>query len=349
MRSRRDTAHSPGFGRRLLCCALLTLLPGCQPNGPDATFETYLRKLGAALELAMPAAATTSVSQPPPPGEMQLDLPGDSLDRLDFMALSGCAVQATVLKRNSSLGRLAKPSQRLLLELEYLRLAPACITQLRSSNNDALADVLEEAWQRRREQLPALIFNATLGSDEYHAFWLATPAPGQYPHVSRSATAAALSAINHHIRRWLGGDYQAHNRDLEVLLSEVAGGDGGALLQALSRQHDWLATANLMLERHMAHGPLCFKQERDSAAAQPSTLTDRYYNSEIPARTAKINGRYHQLLPPIAALEAQLSSAMPQAYRSWMEARNQHLAQFANAPRQHLKRLSLAQQSCARE
>jgi Protein of unknown function (DUF3080) len=209
------TAHP---GRQLLCCTVLALLPACQPSGPEIN--------------------PTTAPSPPRSDELLLNIPADGLDRLDFLALSGCAVQATIIKRNSSLGRLAKPSQRLLLELEYLRLAPPCITHLRDSNNDALADLLEEAWQLRRKQLPALIFNATLGSDEYQAFWLAVPAPGQYPRVSHTIAAAALDTINNHTRRWLGGDYQATNRDFEVLLSEVAGGGGGALLQVHTDRTD---------------------------------------------------------------------------------------------------------------
>jgi Protein of unknown function (DUF3080) len=209
--------------RLLLCCATLTLQAGC---GPDAL--TYPRTLRAMLSPAVPAAPFAPTLHPP--GQLQLDIAPDNLEELDFVALSGCAVQATVLKYNSSLGRAAKPSQRLLLALEYLDRAPACIARLRRRNSDALADRLAEAWHGRREQLPALIFNATLGGDEYTAFWLPSPAPGQYPRVDRGITAVALAAINNQVRRWLGGNYRTRNRELELLLSEVAGGDGGALM-----------------------------------------------------------------------------------------------------------------------
>jgi hypothetical protein len=206
--------------------------------------------------LSVAAPAINPAPAPPRSAELLLDIPSDGLDKLDFLALSRCAVQATIIKRNSSLGRQAKPSQRLLLELEYLRLAAPCITHLRGSDNAALADLLAEAWQLRREQLPALIFNATLGSDEYQAFWLAAPAPGQYPRVSRKVAAAALDAINNHTRRWLGGDYQAQNRDFEILLGEVAGGNGGALLQACAdrtdRSHQQLVGPVVDLEAQLA-------------------------------------------------------------------------------------------------
>jgi len=278
MRLWRHALRTACPGRRLLCCTLLMLLAGCQPVGPEIN----------------PITAPS----PPRAAELLLDIPSDSLDTLDFLALSGCAVQATIIKRNSSLGRLAKPSQRLLLELEYLRLAPPCITFLRGNDNRALADLLEEAGQLRREQLPALIFNATLGSDEYQAFWLAVPAPGQYPRVSRGVAGSALDAINNHTRRWLGGDYQAHNRDFEILLGEVAGGDGGSLFRA---------------------------------------------------RADRMDRSHQQLLPPIADLEAQLTSTLPQRYRRWMDERNQRFAELANASCHHLKQVERVQQPCVAE
>jgi hypothetical protein len=228
--------------RLLLCCAMLTLQGGC---GPDGLCEIELHRLVATASLAVPAASFTAIARPPE--QLQLDIAADNLDELDFLALRGCAVQATVLKHNSNLGRAAKPSQRLMLALEYLDLAPACIARLRRSHNGVLADRLADAWHRRRAQLPALIFNATLGSDEYTAFWLPTPAPGQYPRVARHTTAAALAAINDDARHWLGGEYRARNRELELRLSEVAGGDGGALLQGLSRPHDRQAFAEQLL------------------------------------------------------------------------------------------------------
>ena len=199
----------------------------------------------------------------------------------------------------------------------------------------------------RREQLPALIFNATLGSDEYQAFWRSTPAPGQYPRVSRATASATLSGINEDARRWLGGDYRAQNRALELLLSEVAGGDGGALLAALARQHDWVDRANRMLALPAARVTQCFQQPRDGASALTAALVAQYNSSALPARAAALARRYHQLLPHIAALEAQLTNTLPPRYRHWMDARNQHLAQFTAAPRQHLEQLQRLPHTCA--
>ena len=244
MLHRRTPGSQHERSRWLLCSAFLILLDGCQPAEPDPPLEVYLSRTGSVQSIA----PSDEFKVPPVVADLQLPIPWGTLDTLDLVSLSGCTVQATIGKRNSSLGRYAKPSQRLLLELEYLQLAPPCVDLLRDHNN-TLANVLDAAWRHRQKQLPALIFNATLGSDEYRSFWLAPRAPGDYPVVSLAAAVSALKRINRHVRRWLSGDYQAQNRDFEVLLSQVAGGDAGALLHALHTQSSGVLTADPAIGR----------------------------------------------------------------------------------------------------
>ena len=244
MLHRRTLGSRHERSRWLLCSAFLILLDGCQPAEPDPPLEVYLSRTGSFQSIA----PSDEFKVPPVVVDLQLPIPWGTLDTLDLVSLSGCTVQATIGKRNSSLGRYAKPSQRLLLELEYLRLAPHCIDLLRE-RHWALANVLDAAWHQRQLQLPALIFNATLGSDEYRSLWLNPGVPAAYPPVSHSAAVSALNRINRHVCRWLSGDYQAQNRDFEVSLSEVAGGGAGALLNALLTHSSVLFAAGPPSER----------------------------------------------------------------------------------------------------
>jgi hypothetical protein len=212
-------------------------------------------------------------------------------------------VQTTIGKRNSSLGRYAKPSQRLLLELEYLRLAPQCIALLRDRQR-ALADVLKAAWHERQAQLPAMVFNATLGSEEYRSFWLAPRAPGDYPVVSLAVAVSALQRINRHVCRWLSGDYQAQNRDFEVLLSQVAGGEAGALLQALHTQSSGVLAADSAIGHLQTLLTTVKTLEAQLASILP--LQYRYWMDDRNDRvTEAASPQYHQslaYLPPHCAI-----------------------------------------------
>jgi len=299
MPRRRNTRSKHERSRWLLCSALLILLDGCQPTEPDTPFEVYLSRTDSARSITPP----DGLKVPPVTVDLQLNIPWGTLDTLDLVSLSGCTVQATIGKRNSSLGRYAKPSQRLLLELEYLQLAPPCIDLLRD-HNSTLANAIDAAWRQRQKQLPALIFNATLGSDEYRSFWLAPRAPGDYPVVSLAVAVSALKRINRHVCRWLSGDYQAQNRDFEVLLSQVAGGDAGALLQALHTQSSGVLAADPAVGRLQSRLTLVKALETHLASILP--LQYRYWMDDRNDRvTEAASPQYHQslaYLPPHCAI-----------------------------------------------
>ena len=299
MPRRRNTRSKHERSRWLLCSALLFLLAGCQPTETDTPFEVYLSRTDSARSISPP----DGLKVPPVTVDLQLNIPLRTLDTLDLVSLSGCTVQTTIGKRNSSLGRYAKPSQRLLLELEYLQLAPPCIDLLRDHNN-TLANVLDAAWRQRQKQLPALIFNATLGSDEYRSFWLAPRAPGDYPVVSLALAVSALQRINRHVCRWLSGDYQAQNRDFEVLLSQAAGGDAGALLQALHTQSSGVLAADPTIGRLQTLLTTIKTLEAQLASILP--LQYRYWMDDRNDRvTEAASTQYHQsraYLPPPCAI-----------------------------------------------
>ena len=58
-------------------------------------------------------------------------------------------------------------------------------------------------------------------------------------------------------RGWLGGNWQASNREFELLLSDLRAGDGGALLQAHSLVSRELERANTLLASAQTTAPLC--------------------------------------------------------------------------------------------
>jgi len=347
--SRARNRHSlrPLSRAAALAVALTALVTaGCGGNGPDAAYEQYLGRLARTLSATPDRPAIPAVAALPAPRELHLEIQPGNLDALDFLAISGCAVQITIGKRNSSLGKLARDSQRLLLELEYLQLAPACIDYQRKRGESELADTLEQAWQLKRRQLPASIYNATLGSSEYRQFWKRPPVLADYPANTGSAVIASLEAINGHARRWLAGDFSADNREFEILLGEVATGDGGALLQALAAQDAALAAADRIVSERMKRGPLCSPGIRPAAADILPNVIRKYFIEAIQPGAAALNRRLQELMPPVDALEQLLGTALPKSYRRWSEQRDDELARWANAPRRHVELLQDIQRPC---
>ena len=131
--------------RHLIIALVLPVLLSCAETGPEGALADYVARLQRTLDTT--AEDREPIALPAPPGsrDLLLDLQPGNLGALDFLALRGCAVQANIGRRNSSLGRMAPPSQQLLLDLEYLRQAPACIDSLAERGEQALADNLANA------------------------------------------------------------------------------------------------------------------------------------------------------------------------------------------------------------
>ncbi|MEQ8515252.1 MAG: DUF3080 family protein [Chromatocurvus sp.] len=321
----------------LLPAVLIALLTGCADPGPEAAFNTYLTRLERPLETAAPVLETAAVPRAPRPAKLRIPIPPGRLDALDFLALRGCDLQVTVGKRNSSLGRLAPPSQELLLELEFLRLAPACIDYLAREGNNGLAQELTAAMESKRQALPARIYNATLATQEFRSLWKTPNGLGDYPQATSSAPVAALDAINALSAGWLAGDYAANNRDVEILLSEVAMGDAGALMMALNLQQAGLTAANAMLRSRGDRGALCQGPLIPAEVDIFKNVVQKFFIGGIQPWSASLGQRSHTLLPPVRSLEAQLAAVLPTRYRDWQSRRDALLNTAAGAPRRHVE------------
>ena len=339
--------HRPRLGLFLFLFPLLLGSAACAPGGPDGPFAVYLERLGRSLDTTPGTPLLpTPVPRPPRTGALRIDLPPGNLDALDFLELRGCELQVTVGKANSSLGRLARDSQRLLLDLEYLRLAPACVEQLRGAGEQALANQLEAEWARKRAQLPARIFNATLANSEFRDLWKpAALAPG-YPAGAGSTPVTALETISTLAKRWLAGDYSADNEAFELLLYDASLGDAGTLWRALGHQAAWLEQADRLVTARLDRGPLCAPDRRPEAAEIVPNVVRKFFIAGIQPRAAELGRRYHALLPPVQALEQQLDAVLPGDYRHWRNARDTALAHMADSPRRHVQRIQALLDSC---
>ncbi|MEP1470970.1 MAG: DUF3080 family protein [Halieaceae bacterium] len=325
---------------------MLSALTGCDTGSHEADMADYVARLQRTLETSAMAHTPSQIIPPPRSTELQLPVAPGKLDALDFLALRGCALQVTVGKRNSNLGRMAAPSQQLLLDLEYLRLAPDCIANLIQRDESSLAQTLQDSFQLKRDQLPIRIFNATLGGPEYRQLWRASRSPRTYPQQTSSVVTSALQQITSLSERWLAGQYAADNQAFEIALGEVAGGDGGELLRALALQQHWLARANSVVEQRTEGGPLCQPGRTSTEAEVLQTVIQKFFIGKIQPWSASLARRHHELIPPISSLETSLASTLPDTYGEWQQQRNRQLEVTMSAPKDHVKALQTLLAPC---
>lgn len=328
---------------------LLSLLPiACSGGRWEHHLEDYSERLGRPLGVTI-AAEPANPALPPRWTALQQPVEGGRLDGLDFLRLRGCALQQTVAQRNSSLGRLAPPSQRLLLELTFLRDVPACIELQRDKGNGELAALLEEARALKQKQLPVLILNATLANEEYRELWRARPLAADYPAQTSGEVVAALAAITAAAERWLAGDYRSDDIAFETSLGIIAGADGGELLTALGRQSTYLDAASEALRQRAAAGSLCPGGRQPRAATILRTVVTKFFIGDVQPRAAALSRRGHELLPPIRRLEALLEGVLPDAYRDWRDRREQQFTHADAAPKRHVRAVQSLLGDCFNE
>jgi hypothetical protein len=329
---------------------ITSLLGACAPDDPAERLNDYLSRLSRPLAVDDAQPPTAALGKLPRSTSLQLPLQGSALDGLDFLRLRGCALQSTVGRRNSSLGRVAPPSQRLLLELAFLREVPACIEKLQSERGQSeLVMLLRETQKLKVAQLPTLIFNATLGNREYGEFWRAPVPLTDYPQQTSSLVITALEQVSVAAQDWLKGDYTTDESALELALSDIARGDGGKLLTAMAAQHSALQTANSRIAARLSESPLCANGLTPNAAPILREVARKFFVGEVQPWAADISQRYHQLLPPILQLEALLGTVLPEQYRDWQRQRDRLLSGALLAPRRHVEALQELLGSCYRE
>ena len=349
------TLSLPTVGRQLLTSLLwLCLLSGCaEPDtGPDQLTE-YLERL----------ESVTGVSIPPhTPFPRALDLPrvtiptpleSNQIDLIDFLSLTGCELQVNLGRRNTQLGRTASPSQRLLLDLEFIQLAPACSALLRERGNPELATTLELARRGHQQVLPISIANAILVGPEWEAFWERPKTLALYPANTSSQIVSALSQLTALSSQWLAtrslaDAWAAGNREFELLLSELRAGDGGALVMAYSIVARDMARATAMLMSMNETAPLCpFGQETERSRAF-ETIVSRFFVGDIQPWLVALRQRKELLLEPVHQLERPLRDAMPAQYAQWTDERDQLLRRHTALIKKHINAIQFALSGCAR-
>ena len=328
-----------------LFCSACLLLGSCQRSPTETALEIYINRLAIALSTSVERSSLTQAPAPPPDIALTTRPNLAGAVTLDLTSLRHCALKTTLIKRGSSLGKKAKASQRLLLQLEFLHLAPDCIALQRQQGNIATANQLHDKWLYEKSTLPGQIFQATLSGTAFRAFWNAHPRPGEYPAVDVARARAALHRLTDMVVRWLQGDYRHDNLALELALGEIAGARAGHTLQRLAARHDWLRAAESSL-----HNPI-----NGRLPCRPPIHTTRtilladataYFRQEVLPRSGRAAQQLATLVDAVAALEALLESAQTPDYQRWRHQRRGLLETVDQAAVKHLEILTRAQQAC---
>ena len=269
-----------------------------------------------------------------------------SLSLIDFLSLSGCELQANIAKRNTSMGRTASASQRLILDLEFLRLAPACVALMQEKGEDSVANTLRENIELRRTNLPISIFSAIIAGPEWRKFWEQPMLLGSYPESASGDSAQSMWELSERVQRFLDYSWSAADEDLESLLSAMRANSGGQLLAAAALQSGYLEHANDVLRRAGNEGIYCKSEAITEAGTITKTVVAKYFASDVQRWSAQVSQRHYEIQSALAALESQLTATLPQGYLDWLTERDALLHRLYAAPREHVATIKKTVNAC---
>ncbi len=317
-------------------------------------FNTYQQRLSSTLDISLSqpkliSGETNSIEliRFPRTSETRVSIESNQINLLDFLKIFQCSLGNIVANKNSSLGRVAAPSTLLISDLAFLQHAPSCIKQLEQQGSTELALKLTLAYKQKKEQLPARIWQATLGGNEFRSFWNTSQQQlGEYPKNTNSQIESSLKALLAASKKWLSGDYRYNTSDLEKWLFEIKQGDGGSLLIASIVLQDQLHEANQILIKRLNKNPLCLGGRPHPRGDRFFAVVRRYFITEIQSWAASVNARYYQLAPPIIELEKLLIDSETTAYHVWRSKRDLQLKHLQQAPKNHVSHLKPLFKQC---
>ena len=320
--------------------ASLVILSCAEREVGSAKLANYVDRLSTAADIDMGIVEGDQNTW------QRVDLPSDfdtdsltatgSLSLIDFLSLSGCELQANIAKRNTSMGRTASSSQRLILDLEFLRLASACVPRMEEREENSVAETLRENIELRRTKMPIRIFAATLGGPEWQKFWDQPKLLGSYPESASGDSAQALWELSERVQRFLDHNWSAADEDLEPLLSSIRANSGGQLLAAAALQSDYLEHANDILRSAGKEGIYCKNEAITEAGTITKTVVAKYFAADVQRWSAQVSQRHYEIQSALIALESHLTSTLPPRYLVWVTERDALLHRLYAATRSHV-------------
>ena len=347
--ARRGQSGFGGVTRRSGWWLCLVALIGCaEPNTGPAHLDEYLKRLSTVTGIEPLPGTSDDTKRFDLPWEDDIELTtSGQIDLIDFLSLSGCELQVNLGRRNTQLGRTASPSQRLLLDLEFMDLAPECISLLRERGEDELASTLADVSVEREALLSKSTAQAILMGPEWRLFWERPATLGNYPAETSSAIAQSLNRLRDLTQSWLDGNWQASNREFELLLSDLRAGDGGALLAAHSLVSQQLQRANKLLARAQTTAPLCPYGTATDRSRALEQVVARVFVGAVQPWLVQLRQRTELLLAPVKNLEAPLSDALSPRYRAWVLERDELLTNQTEPIRAHIANIQATLARCS--
>ena len=308
----------PMLARLPMFLAIGLLLSGCNPfSSAESMMDEYVERVGRVLELDPEFSELPPASNLPRRRDRQLPEPELDMGMLDFLSLYGCELQYVIGEKNSVMGKVMQPLNRLRYELRFIEAGTDCLPEI---SREGVKESLEEAIASKRETLPVVIWNATWGVEEMESLF--TLAKGDYPVAPEgnpvSDLAIDANRLNELTAQLLSGDL-SQSLDFVGAVQQrwQAEHRAGQLINSARLLIARLEDASALLEQRIDGRPLCLDGKPNNQADIVQSMFFSVYIEKIQPYMSDIVQARNQLIEPLRQLAAMQEETMPAAFREW--------------------------------
>ncbi|MDO3721840.1 DUF3080 domain-containing protein [Marinobacter sp. chi1] len=314
--------------RALIPGVFAGLLSACNPfSDARPMMDEYVERVARVLELEPELSDIPAASQMPRRRDRVLSMPELEMGMLDFLSLYGCELQFVVGEKNSVMGRVMQPLNRLRYELKFIESSEECLPEI---EREALAGELEAAIESKKESLPIALWNATWGAEEVETLF--TLAKGHYPVAAKGNPVSDLALDAQQLNEAVA-DLLAGRLSVDL---DFAGGvqqrwqaeyRAGQLINSAALVTARLNDATALIEGRLEGRPLCLNGKPNNQSDIVQSMFFSVYIEEIQPYLSDIQRARQALLEPLAQLAASQRSVMPGSFTDWFR---QHLSQTSD-------------------
>jgi len=300
----------------LLFTALL--LSGCNPfSSAGPMMDEYVERVARVLELDPEFSELLTASSLPRRRNRQLPMPELDMSMLDFLSLYGCELQYVVGEKNSVMGKVMQPLNRLRYELRFIEAGEDCLPDV---TREGVKESLEEAVASKKETLPIVLWNATWGVEEMESLF--TLAKGDYPVAAEgnpvSDLAIDANRLNELTRRLLNGDLSPSLDSVGAFQQRwQAEHRAGQLINSARLLVARLDDASVLLEQRIEGRPLCLDGKPNNQSDIVENMFFSVYIGKIQPYMSSITRARDQLIEPLSQLAGLQREVMPAAFEEW--------------------------------
>lgn len=304
--------------RLLLLAGAALLLASCNPfSSAEPMMDEYVERVARVLELDPTFSELPPASNLPRRRNRQLAIPELEMGMLEFLSLYGCELQFVIGEKNSVMGKVMQPLNRLRYELRFIEAGEACLADI---SREDLEESLAEAIESKKETLPIAIWNATWGVEEMESLF--TLAKGHYPVAPEGNPVSDLAIdarrLNEVVGNLLAGDLSPSLDFVgEVHQRWQAEHRAGQLINSARLLIARLDDASALVQKRIEGRSLCLNGKPNNQSDIVQSMFFSVYIEKVQPYLANVKKAQRQLIDPLRQLATLQQGVMPPEFSRW--------------------------------